>query len=245
MTNLHLQGKPKAAMLTNVRALLELQETLKSRELHLPGLGVMYGPSGFGKSVAVAVGAASGEFAAVEIKPTWTRKAFLLAVAQELGVPPSKRDWETSQEIGAELAKSGRGLMIDEADILVDKGLIEIVRELHMGSLAPIILIGEEALHNKLKRAERVHNRVLKWLPAMPATLVDARQLVALHLDGLTVADDLLSHIVQKRRGIIRRIVVNLHEIQVAARREDVETATLDWWGDRPLDSGDAPNRRL
>jgi DNA transposition AAA+ family ATPase len=205
----------------------------------------MYGPSGFGKSTACAVAAAAGDVAMVEVKSTWTRKAFLNAVAIELGVPPSKQDWKTSEDIGRELALSGRTLLVDEADILVDKGAVEVVRELHMNSSAPIVLVGEEALHKKLLRTERIHGRVLKWLPAMPATLDDARQLVALHLDGQDVADDLLIHVVNKSRGITRRIVTNLDQIQTEARRDCIETATLAWWGNRALYTGEAPARKL
>jgi DNA transposition AAA+ family ATPase len=244
MTNLQMQGKPKAASLANVHALLELVGTLKNRPIHLPGLGVFYGPSGFGKSIASTVAAADGDVV-VEIKDSWTRKAFLLNVAFELGVPPSKRDWETSRDIGEELAKSGKALLIDEADKLIDKGIIETVRELHMNSSAAIVLVGEEALHKKLQRFERIHNRVLKWVPAMPATLADARQLVALYLTGMEVADDLLIHIVKKSHGVVRRVVVNLESVQTQARREENGRPDLTWWGDRELYTGEAPTRKL
>jgi hypothetical protein len=109
------------------------------------------------------------------------------------------------------------------------------------------VLVGEEGLHKKLSRTqfERIHNRVLKWVPAMPATLADARQLVALYLDGLTVADDLLIRVVKESHGVIRRVVVNLEEINLYARREDVRTATSDWWGARPFNTGNPPARKL
>ena len=123
--------------------------------------------------------------------------------------------------------------------------MIELVRELHMVSEAPIILIGEEALPAKLKRFERVHNRILVWVPAQPASITDARQLAEMYVDGLVIADDLLAHVVEQRRGRIRRIVSNLEQIQQVAVRDGIETADRSWWGDRSLDPGEAPTRRL
>ena len=123
--------------------------------------------------------------------------------------------------------------------------MIELVRELHMVSEAPIILIGEEALPAKLKRFERVHNRILVWVPAQPASITDARQLAEMYVDGLVIADDLLAHVVEQRRGRIRRIVSNLEQIQQVAVRDGIETADRSWWGDRSLDTGEAPTRRL
>jgi type II secretory pathway predicted ATPase ExeA len=230
MTNMDLRGKPKAAMLSNVTALLEMVEALKNRETHLPGMGCLFAPAGFGKSTACAVAAAEGDAVYVECKGTWTRKYFLEATCYELGIQPSRKDAEMATNIGRELAQSDRYLLIDEADILVDKGKIDIAREIHMNSLQPVILIGEEALQNKLKAYDRVHGRIHKWHAGTPTTLADGRQLVSLYLDGLQVADDLLSLILQKRKGVIRRVVSNLDEVRIQALRDDVQTATLEWW---------------
>lgn len=240
-----LTGKPKAAMLGNVNATLEAVDRLKNRKAHLPGLGVIHGPSGYGKTVAATVATTEHRAAYVECRSTWTRKTFLEAVCRELGIrEPQKSLAGMVEEAGFELATSGRPLIVDEADILVDRGMIETLRELHMVSEAPVIMFGEEALPAKLRRHERVHNRVLEWVPAAPATLQDARALAELYL-SLTIADDLLAVVVEKAAGRIRRIVVNLDAIETEALREGVEQPGLKWWGNRPLYTGEAPRRTL
>lgn len=246
MTNLEMRGKPKAAMLANVEGFMELVDTLKNREPHLPGIGVAYGESGYGKSMAAAVAAANGDGVYVEMKGTWTRKYFLQRIAAELGCEIHRDDASTSAAICQELLESDKYLIVDEADILVDKGKIDIVRELQMDSQQPVILIGEEALKSKLNRPQfsRVYNRVLRWQPFHPASLADTRALVALYLPGLKVADDLLTRIIKERHGVTRRIVTNLDEVRQTAEREGVDQVTLEWWGNRPLSSGDAPSGR-
>ncbi|WP_158595804.1 AAA family ATPase [Oleomonas cavernae] len=238
-------GKPAAAMLHNVGALLEAIERLQGRAEHLPGLGCMFAPSGFGKTVACATAAANKGAIHIEARSSWGKREFLETVALSLGVMPGRTIARTAQAVGDHLREYQPVLLMDEADILVEKGMIELVRELHMVSETPIILVGEEALPNKLKRFERVHNRVLAWVPAQPANLADARQLAEMYVDGIEVADDLLSYIVTERRGRIRKIVTNLEQIQITADRERVTKATRAWWADRSLDTGEAPTRRL
>ena len=246
MTNTQGASKPKAAMLANVTALLECVDRLKGRASHLPGLAVLYGPSGYGKSVAATVAMSMHDAAYVEAKPSWTKRALLEAIAVELGVVPAKLIYKTAEACGEELAASQRVLLIDEADILVARGLIETVRELHMLSEAPIVLIGEEALPGSLKATERVHNRVLEWVPAAAATLQDARALADMYVHGTHVADDLLALFVERTKGRIRRIVVNLDRIHdAAAKAPPAEgVATRAWWGERDIYTGEAPPKR-
>lgn len=245
MTQIELKGKPKAAMLANVQALLEAGERLRNRSDHLPGLGLFYGPSGFGKSVAATVLATTTNAAYVEAKSSWTRRAFLEAVAVELGVKPEKTLHKTAELVGEELGSSQRMLIVDEVDFLLDKGIIEQVRELHMTSLAPIMMIGEEIAAAKLRRFERVDNRVLVHLPAQPAGMSDARALAGMFCRQVHVADDLLAILVQATKGRVRRIVVNLDRIQDEAARHGVELVDKAWWGDREIFTGQAPARKV
>lgn len=239
------RGLPKAAELANVRALMAAADQLIRRADHLPGLGVMYGPSGYGKSVAAAVVAVSTDAAYVEVKDSWTRKSFLEAVAIEIGIRPGRTLAECAELVGEELARSQRLLLVDEADILADKNALEIVRSIHMSSGAPILLIGEEALPSKIRRNERIHSRVLTWVPAQPATLADARELAAIYCAKVGFADDLLDYITQRSQGRVRRIVVNLDMIEREAVRARVEIADAAWWDRRELYTGEAPTRRV
>ena len=236
-------NQPAAAMLANVSRTMEAAMRISERAAHLPGLAVAYGPSGFGKSVAATVTMLQQNAVYVECRSSWTKRDLVEAIAIELGITPLKRVSKTVEAVGEELARSRRLVIIDEADILVDKGHIEMVREIHMTSDAPIMLIGEEALPAKLRRYERIHNRILEWVPFARASLEDARALASIYGRGVTFADDLLDRIVRECAGRVRRIVVNMDGIRSAAIREGADVATLDWWGDRPLYTGEAPSR--
>ncbi|MEA2755133.1 MAG: hypothetical protein QOJ54_1422, partial [Aliidongia sp.] len=87
---------------------------------------------------------------------------------------------------------------------------------------AAIILVGEEGLPASLKRWERVHGRMLDWVPAQAAVLSDARHLAHLYCRGIEVADDLIAALHEACAGSVRRICVNLDRV-----REHAETNGL------------------
>ncbi len=128
MSQPEIKGKARAAMLANVMALSEAIEAVRGRDPHLPGLVLMHGPSGYGKSVAATVNAIEAGAAYVEVRSTWTKRDLIEAVARELGVAIDKRMSKTAEAISAQLAESQRVLIVDEADIAFEKGHLEILR---------------------------------------------------------------------------------------------------------------------
>lgn len=245
MSQIDFAGKPRAAVLGNVTALLEAADRLRNRPDGVDGIGCMFGPSGYGKSYAASVVVAETDARWVEVKSTWTRKKFLAEVAKQLGVPVFGTVTDLSEAVGEELARSQRLLIVDESDILADKSAIEIVRELYMSSGAPIIMIGEEKLPAKIRRWEKLATRISLWVPAQPATLEDARELAEMYLNRIRIADDLLARITKECRGQLRRMVNAFYDVELAAVRAGLEVADAAWWGSRPVHTGAAPSRSL
>lgn len=210
------------AALENVARFMTLAETLRTRDPHLPGLGVFHGPSGFGKTYAAIYCMNVLGALRLEIGDSWTKKKFLENLLKETGVIEPVRGSIadlTEQAIIALSEEFDRPLIIDEADKLVDKGMIELVREIHEHAQVPVILIGEELLPNKLQKVERVHNRVLEWVPAEPCSIEDTRLLADLRCPGLELSEELLALTLEKSGGRARRIAVNLNNMQDYARR--------------------------
>lgn len=220
-------------------------ERAVSRSANLPGLVCFYGPSGWGKSMAANYVANTRRARYVQAKSVWTKKHFLKAVLFEMGIKPAATIREMADQVAEELAASGRPLVIDEMDHLVDRNAVELVRDLYESSQAPILMIGEEGLPNKLKRWERMHGRVLAWVPAQPVTLEDAHKLRPLYCPNVDVAEDLLDKLVSLSHGSVRRVCVNLERIQEEAMVQGLDSIDLAAWGKRELYTGEAPKRRV
>lgn len=204
------------AALKNVVSIMGLHQRLNDRGPHLPGIGVMHGFSGYGKTYAAIYLSNKTGAARVEIGDSWTKKTLLQAILRELGdARPKGTIPALCEAVIEKLAVPGSPpLIIDEADKLIDKNMIEIVREIHESAQVPVILIGEEALPHKLERSERTHNRVLEWVAAQPCDLEDTRKLAAIFARRITLADDLLEEIRAVSQGKARRIVTNLDRIR-------------------------------
>jgi DNA transposition AAA+ family ATPase len=203
-----------------------------------------YGPSGYGKSTAATVAMIQTDAVYVQARSSWTRKAAHQAILKGLGVIPAKTVAEMSDQIAEELSLSKRPLIVDEADYLVERGTIEIIRDLYEASQTPVMLIGEEGLPGKLKRWERFHGRVLDWAPAQPASLKDCKALAELHAAKVRIADDLLDKVHSVAGGSVRRICVNISRIEEQAQVEGRDVMDLAAWGSRELYTGEAPSRR-
>ncbi|WP_245578217.1 AAA family ATPase [Marinobacterium litorale] len=212
----------------------------------LPGMVCMFGPSGFGKSVAATHVACRRRAYYIQAKSVWSRRHTLAAILHEMGVQPGKATIPQMLDMVAqELALSGRPLIVDEMDHLVEKNVVELIRDIYESSQAAILLIGEEQLPHKLKKWERFHGRILNWVPAQPVSLEDAAKLVPMYAPGIEVAEDLLAHLVEISGGSVRRVAVNLELIATVAGTAGAGYIDRKSWGRRELYTGEAPKRRL
>lgn len=220
-------------------------ERALSRTTSLPGMVCFYGPSGYGKSMSACWVANARRAYYVQARSVWTKKDTLRAIISELGVTtaPTATSAALVDAIASELAMTGRPLIIDEMDHIVNKGSVELIRDIYEASQAPILLIGEEMLPTKLKRFERFHGRVLSWVPAQPVSVEDAKRLAPVY-SKVTIHDDLLAHVVKLANGSVRRVAVNLSLISDTSLTEGMAAVDLTTWGKRELYTGEAPKRR-
>ena len=232
------------ANLKNVDLLSSVVGKALVRPTHLPGLVVFYGASGIGKSFSAAYAANRYQAYYVECKSSWTRKALLSAILNSMGIMPAKTLPEMTDQAAEQLALSGKPLIIDEMDHIVEKKAVEVIRDLYEGSQGTIVMIGEELLPFKLKVWERFHNRVLYWVPAQLAVIEDCQALASLYCGDTVIADDLLTEINRVSKGCVRRICVNIERVrQYSNILGGLSEINLKDWGNQGFYTGDAPER--
>lgn len=233
--------------LKNVALFQELVEKVMRRAEGLPGMACFYGASGFGKSSSATVAANRYECFHVECDDSFTRKVLCERILVQLGMADAIKASVSTMVamIIDRLAEIGdRPLILDEADFLVKKGMIDIVRAFHDKSQAPVILIGEELLPSKLMAHERAHNRMLDWVAAQPCDIDDARMIARKRFSGIEIGDDLVAAITQASGGRVRRVIVNLDQVVAAAKTNNKRVMRLVDWGNRPFFTGEPPKRR-
>lgn len=208
---------------------------------HLPRMLCFSGKSGYGKTSAAAFIRSRYRAYYVECKSTWTRKKLLEDILKDMGIPPAKTIYDMCDQVCMQLATSGRPLIIDEMDFLVDKQAVEIVRDIYDGSKGVVMIIGEEQMPAKLQRWERFHGRIMEWVQAKPADIDDAMLLAEFYCNRVRVGADIIALIHEKSEGSVRRICVNLELVQAKALQVGLDAVTLADLPDLTLYTGKAP----
>ena len=232
------------APLRNVQMMLEMADTLINRNINLPGLGVFSGHSGYGKTVAANYVRNTKQAYLIEVRDYCTRKSFAESLLNALHVSSPKGTIPQLMQQAARILGDDpdRLLIIDEADKLIDRGMIELVRDIHEEAQIPIILVGEELLPQKLEASERTHNRVLEWGMAEPCDLGDTIALAKLFCPNTLVHNDLLTEIIAQTNGNARRTVTTLNKINEQVRNQGLEEIDLARFKG-PFVTGRAPTR--
>jgi DNA transposition AAA+ family ATPase len=231
----------KIVPLTNVGLLASAIDRAMMRPVGLPGLVVQYGPSGYGKSVAAAFAANQHRAYYVECRDTWTKKAFLQAVLRDMSIIPARTLSEMVDQIAEQLTRSGRPLIVDDVQYLLEKAAANVLTDLHNASQGTIVLIGESTVPSRLIKLERLHNRVLEWVPAVPASLDDLRDLAVATYPSLSISDDLLEDLRKQVGGCLRRAAANLYRVHTEAQVMGKKVVDLATWGSKGWFTGEAP----
>ncbi len=232
------------APLRNVLNFTTMLRRLEDRSHGLPGMGCFYGPSGFGKTFASTYAANARGACLVEMESVWTQKALCEAILEELGAKPEKVIYRMTRQIAHILIEENKPLIIDEADFLVKKKMIEVVRDIYKASGVPVILIGEENLPSKLQQWERVNSRMLERVAAQPLDDEDFALLMGIRCKGIQVAEDLQAAIKKASKGSARLMVNNLDTARLRAEMAGVKTVTFAEFPASELHTGLPPQMR-
>ena len=243
--------RTKILPVKNVTRLKAAGDALITRAPGMPGMGMVWGPTGYGKSTASAwfVNQVHGVY--VRAQALWSPKVMLGAIARELDLDGhGKNNGELVELIVHRLAETGRPLFIDEADYVIERKLLtDTLRDIHDLSTAPVIMIGMHGIEKRIRSNPQFTGRVAQWVAFEGLDIDDARMLA----DGLCevdVADDLLARLHQEASpkdrassgAEIRRLVVGLGQIEYYARRLGKSSMSqADWPSGRSFFLGSAP----
>ncbi len=234
--------KFKIVPVKNVSRLNEAGQALINRDLGMPGMGLIWGPTGYGKTTAATwlINQCHGVY--IRAMRLWSPKTMLTAMARELDLDVKGRNnGEMVEAIIQRLAESNRPLFIDEADYIVEsKRLTDTLRDIHDISTVPVILIGMHGIEKRIRGNEQFTGRIAQWVPFEGLDFDDAK-LLAKSLAEVTISTDLLKQVHQaaspktRQGGLqpgaeVRRLVVGLGRIEQYARSRGLEKISSSDW---------------
>lgn len=240
--------KPVVAPVKNVENLMVAYRSLADRDPSVPGMGLVFGFTGAGKTTAIAwlQGRASGIY--VRAWAIWTPSAMLDAIlgelkpkakslsrAAHLGDKPLNRAVDKVRHIIEYLRDEEIPLFVDEADyLLTDIKMLEALRDIHDETQVPVILIGVAGLERKLVHRQQLSRRISQWVEFQPADPEDARVLADSTCE-VKVADDLVEKVHQAAKGSMGLMTVALARIEAYAKAQGWPDIDGPHWGNRPM----------
>ncbi len=222
--------RSKIVPISNVARLAEAGAALLNRANGMPGMGLVYGATGAGKTTAVAWLATRQNGVFVRATALTTPTSLCESICRELGIARKGTNVATIEAIVERLAETNRPLFIDEADYIVDqKRLVETLRDIHDLASVPVILIGMANIRRSITGREQLAGRIAQWVEFAAAPFEDVRTL-ANELAEVDIGDDLLQRLHEAARGSVRLSVVGLGRIEQFARaRGMTRIAAQDW----------------
>lgn len=159
--------KPAIAKVKNVQNLVTAYEETRNRAPNQPGMLLVYGATGAGKTTAIAwyLGRCGGIYR--RAGATWTPGFLLDEIIAEARIKTDARSSAAKAKAIAEnLKATGRPLFIDEVDYLVppftEYKVIEILRDIHDESQVPVVLIGMEGFERKIQARKQLARRIYR-----------------------------------------------------------------------------------
>jgi DNA transposition AAA+ family ATPase len=212
---------------TRFRAALAMAEdTEKGR----PGMLMIIGEAGIGKTVAARQAHAMGGGIYLRVLEGWSQHDFLQSICYEVAGTRPHGSGRCKTQIINELAKpdAKQTIFIDEADRLHISRL-EDLRDIHDMTGAPIVLIGESGLTGRVAARPRINDRIPAEFRVRfgPITTQDV-SMYAAQSAGLKLSAEACAILHQLSKGNFRRthnMIISLEQMAKAAETIKVDEA--------------------
>lgn len=232
----------KIVPISNIARLSAAANALLNRAPGMPGMGIVEGPTGFGKSTGIAWIATKTRGVFVRAQSMSTPTSLLSSICKELGIAKRAGNVDAVDDIVLKLGESNRPLFIDEADYLAKKtSLIEMLRDIHDLASVPVVLIGMHGFKRKISYLQQLTGRVAQSVDFQPATIEDA-QALAQELAEVKIGADLVRKLHAETRGSVRLFVNGLNSIEQFAKSNGKEFIAIEHWpANKEFFVGEAP----
>lgn len=206
---------------------------LERRSTVVPGLFLVHGHQGFGKTMATQWYAVQAGAVYVRAQAAWTVNWMLQELCGQLGLAPegiTRHNFRLARE---ELFKRPRLVFLDEADYIIrDRRMLDTARDLYDMSGAAIVMVGMAGSREAIARkSPQFWSRVSQEVEFTPLSAADV-QMIAAELAGLKLTPSNAAKIQRQAEGNFRKTVVLLAQMEIlikanpqAAQEQVVEKA--------------------
>lgn len=220
------------AKTSNVTRFVEGMKRLLERGADLPGMALVFGEPGLGKTKTALWWGVSHDAAFIRTKKLMSGRWLLEEMVAELGEAPAYRTSELFRQCVEQLMEKPRTLIIDEVDYLAyDARVLETLRDIHDITGTPMVFIGMDKADKKLGRYRHLYDRFMEVVRFQPLTRTDVAD-IATQLCDVTLTDDAVD-LIYKDAPRFRQVMKWLYKAEAAARINSIKEVSATNLGAR------------
>ena len=145
----------------NVKRFITMMNNLQNRAEGVPGMGLVYGEPGLGKSQAINWWAFKNDAILVRCTQLMTAKWLLTEILDYMSEIKPYSVSDCFNEVIRNLLITPRVLIVDEIDYLtIDSRAVETLRDIHDKTNVPVILVGMTNANSRLKKFSHLYDRL-------------------------------------------------------------------------------------
>ena len=214
----------------NVKNFISLMNNLQSRPAGVPGMALVYGEPGLGKTNSILWWAARNDSILISAKNAMTSRWLLEEIVYELGETPMYKTSELFKQAVRQLIDNPRVIIVDEIDYLAgNKQSIESLRDLHDRTGVPVVMVGMGMADKKLIRYKHLFDRISEILKFNSFDLDDVKMIIE-QLAEVKITDEAVEFIHKKANRFrqIVKLISKAEQIAEANNLKEIGTAELE-----------------
>lgn len=201
----------------NVKRFITMMNNLQNRAEGVPGMGLVYGEPGLGKSQAINWWAFKNDAIIVRCTQLITAKWLLTEILDYMSEIKPYSVSDCFNEVIRNLLITPRVLIVDEIDYLtIDSKAVETLRDIHDKTNVPVILVGMSNANSRLKKFSHLYDRLSEIVKFEKFSKNDIKTIVK-ELSEIEMTDCAIKYIYSNLNRF-RQIVKVINKAEILAK---------------------------
>lgn len=202
----------------NVKRFITMMNNLQNRAEGVPGMGLVYGEPGLGKTQAIKWWAFKNDAILIRCNQMMSARWLLKEILDYMSEIKPYSISDSFDEVIRNLILTPRILIVDEVDYLtMDKNKsIEILRDIHDKANIPVVLVGMTNAHSRLKKFSHLYDRLSEIVKFERFSKADIKTIVK-ELSEIELTDCAIKYIYSNLNRF-RQIVKVINKAETIAK---------------------------
>ena len=202
----------------NVKRFITMMNNLQNRAEGVPGMGLVYGEPGLGKTQAIKWWAFKNDAVLIRCNQMMSARWLLKEILDYMSEIKPYSISDSFDEVIRNLILTPRILIVDEVDYLtMDKNKsIEILRDIHDNTNIPVVLVGMTNAHSRLKKFSHLYDRLSEIVKFERFSKADIKTIVK-ELSEIELTDCAIKYIYSNLNRF-RQIVKVINKAETIAK---------------------------